>query len=61
MNSDAAGSPAPLFSRRTFFPVLGALAVLRLVLNCFVPLMDPSEARYALICKIMAESGNYLD
>lgn len=23
--------------------------------------MDPSEARYALICKIMAESGNYLE
>jgi len=61
MNTDTAGSPAPLFARRTFPLILGALAVLRLVLNCFVPLMDPSEARYALICRIMAESGNYLE
>ena len=60
MNS-VSSSPAPVFSRRTFLLILGALAVLRLALNCIVPLMDPSEARYALICKIMAESGNYLE
>lgn len=59
--SSAPASPAPLFSRRTFLILLAALAVLRLALNCLVPLMDPSEARYALICKIMAESGNYLE
>ena len=51
----------PLFTRRGFLYLLGVLAVLRLLLNCFVPLMDPSEARYALICRIMAESGNYLE
>ena len=52
---------APLFSRRSFQYIVGALCVLRLVLNAVVPLMDPSEARYALICKLMAESGNYLE
>ena len=51
----------PVFSRLGFLYLLGVLALLRLVLNCLVPLMDPSEARYALICKIMAESGNYLE
>jgi len=51
----------PLFSRRGFLYLLCLLAVLRLILNVLVPLMDPSEARYALICKIMAESGNYLE
>ena len=51
----------PIFSRRGFLYLLAVLALLRLVLNCIVPLMDPSEARYALICKIMAESGNYLE
>ncbi len=56
--SPASGS---IFSRLGFHYLLGVLALLRLVLNCFVPLMDPSEARYALICKIMAESGNYLE
>ena len=59
MHSDSA--PAPLFSRRSFLLILGALCVLRLVLNAVIPLIDPSEARYALICKIMAESGNYLE
>ena len=51
----------PLFSRRTFLLILGGFCVLRLLLNAFVPLMDPSEARYALICKIMSESGNFLE
>ena len=51
----------PLFSRRAFLLILGALCVLRLVLNAIVPLMDPSEARYALICRIMSESGNFLE
>jgi len=56
-----AATSRPLLSRRAFMSVLGALAALRLALNALVPLMDPSEARYALICKIMAESGNYLE
>ena len=59
MRSDSAS--APLLTRRSFLLILGALCVLRLVLNAVVPLIDPSEARYALICKIMAESGNYLE
>ena len=54
-------TPRPLLSRRTFMIVLAALCAIRLALNAVVPLMDPSEARYALICKIMAESGNYLE
>ncbi len=60
MNDHDAG-PGPLFSRKNFLRLLAALLVLRLVLNVVVPLMDPSEARYALICKLMAESGNYLE
>ena len=65
MSSDSA-APFPaacptLFSRRAFLFLLAALCILRLALNAIVPLMDPSEARYALICKIMAESGNYLE
>ena len=59
--SGEANASAPLFSRRVFPLILGALGVLRLVLNAFVPLMDPSEARYALICRIMSESGNFLE
>ena len=59
--SAAHASPAPLFSRRAFLLFLGALCVLRLALNVFMPLMDPSEARYALICRIMSESGNFLE
>ena len=65
MSSDSAAPlsavRSPLFSRRAFLFLLAALCILRLVLNTIVPLMDPSEARYALICKIMAESGNYLE
>jgi 4-amino-4-deoxy-L-arabinose transferase-like glycosyltransferase len=63
-DSAPASSPnvaGPLFSRRGFLYLLCVLAILRLLLNILVPLMDPSEARYALICKIMAESGNYLE
>ena len=59
MSSNPASGP--LFSRRGFLYLLGVLALLRLILNFLVPLMDPSEARYALICRIMAESGNYLE
>ena len=50
-----------IFSRHSFLWLLIMLVLLRLVLNVVVPLMDPSEARYALICKLMAESGNFLE
>ena len=56
--SDTSG---PLFSRKSFLWLLAALVVLRIILNIVVPLMDPSEARYALICKIMTENGNFLE
>lgn len=36
------------------------LLVVRLVLNAVAPIADPSEARYALICRIMTDSGDYL-
>ena len=65
MTSDPAvpslAARSPLFTRRAFLILLAALCVLRLVLNAVVPLLDPSEGRYALICRIMAESGNYLE
>ena len=35
------------------------LALYRLVLNVYTPLMDPSESRYAVFAKNMAESGNW--
>ena len=50
-----------LFNRKQFLWLLCALVLLRLILNAVVPLMDPSEARYALICKIMAENHNFLE
>lgn len=59
--SSKTDTPGPLFSRKSFLWLLAALVVLRLILNIIVPLMDPSEARYALICKIMTENGNYLE
>jgi len=61
MIQTATGKSDPLFSGKQFLWLLAALVVLRLILNIVVPLMDPSEARDALICKIMAENGNYLE
>lgn len=55
------GVRAPLFSRRIFLLFLCEISLLRLALNAFMPLIDPSEARYAMICRIMAESGNFLE
>lgn len=40
--------------------LLAVLFAVRLVLNAVLPIADPSEARYALICRIMTESGDYL-
>ena len=60
MNSKS-DTPGQLFSRRGFLWILAMLVLLRIILNIAVPLMDPSEARYALISKLMAESGNYLE
>ena len=60
MNSTNSDS-GMLFSRKQFLWLLWALVLLRLLLNVVVPLMDPSEARYALICKLMTETGNFLE
>ncbi|MCR5165534.1 MAG: phospholipid carrier-dependent glycosyltransferase [Thermoguttaceae bacterium] len=48
-------------SRREWLLLLGWLLLTRLVLNVFVPLMDPSEARYSVIARNMVVSGNYLE
>ncbi len=37
------------------------LLLARLFSNCFLPVFDPSEARYADICANMAASGNFLE
>lgn len=47
--------------RKLFFLFLLILLVARLVANMLMPLFDPSESRYALICKLMAESNNFLE
>lgn len=41
--------------------VLGVLALTRMAMMSIVPLTDPSEGRYAVICKNMADSGNFLE
>jgi 4-amino-4-deoxy-L-arabinose transferase-like glycosyltransferase len=45
--------------QKIFLLILGLLA-LHMVLSAFLPLPDPSEARYATIAKYMAESNNYV-
>ena len=59
--SSKKGDSGLLFSRKQFLWLLWALVLLRLLLNVVVPLMDPSEARYALICKLMTETNNFLE
>ena len=56
--NNESGSP---FNRKAFLWLLCALVFLRLILNIVVPLMDPSEARYALICKLMTDTHNFLE
>ena len=45
---------------RTFWLILAAMAVLRLVLMATVPVFEPSEARYAAISANMARSGDFV-
>lgn len=49
------------FSKRYFLWVLFLFLFFRLILNALVPIMDSSEARYAVICKNMSESGDYVE
>jgi len=51
----------PFCTRNEFLLILVWLLLTRLVLNIFLPLMDPSEARYSVIARNMAVSGNYLE
>jgi len=51
----------PIFTRQFFWVVLSFYLFTRILLICFVPLLDPSEARYALIIHYMAKSDNYLE
>lgn len=45
----------------TFFTIsIICLLILRLFLNAFIPLMDATEARYAEIARIMAETNNWI-
>ncbi|MBR6437528.1 MAG: glycosyltransferase family 39 protein, partial [Thermoguttaceae bacterium] len=48
-------------SKKFFLTTLAIFLLGRLFLMWFVPLAEPSEARYAVMCKNMAKSGNYLE
>ncbi len=45
---------------RIFFIVLGALALVRILVAIFTPVFDPSESRYAAMCANMAAHGDFL-
>ena len=47
------------FIQGLFIFILLSLAVSRFVLNVFTPIMEPSEARYAVFAKNMTQSGNW--
>jgi 4-amino-4-deoxy-L-arabinose transferase-like glycosyltransferase len=49
-----------LFSKYKFLMAIISLFVLRGFLNAYIPLMDKTEARYAEIARIMAETGNWI-
>jgi len=50
-----------LFSKKTspYFGITAVLILFRAFLNYAVPLMDKTEARYAEIARIMAETNNW--
>ena len=48
-------------SKKFFLTILAIFLLGRLLLMWFVPLAEPSEARYAVMCKNMAESRNFLE
>ena len=49
------------FIKKHFFAIgVFLLVLLRIILNAFIPLMDKTEARYAEIARIMAETNNYI-
>lgn len=50
-----------MFTRKTILILLSVLLTGRIALLFLFPISDPSEARYALIIKRMAETGNFLE
>ena len=48
-------------SKKFFLTTLAIFLLGRLFLMWFIPLAEPSEARYAVMCKNMATSGNFLE
>ena len=48
-------------SKKFFLTTLAIFLIGRLFLMWFIPLAEPSEARYAVMCKNMATSGNFLE
>ncbi|MBR0237402.1 MAG: glycosyltransferase family 39 protein [Thermoguttaceae bacterium] len=48
-------------SKKFFLTTLAIFLLGRLLLMWFIPLAEPSEARYAVMCKNMAKSGNFLE
>ncbi|MBC7557152.1 MAG: glycosyltransferase family 39 protein, partial [Chryseobacterium sp.] len=50
-----------LLDNPKFYYVSFAIIIIaRLILNAVIPLMDKTEARYAEIARIMAETGNWV-
>ncbi len=54
-------NPSDGISFRFVLLIFAVFVVGRLLIMYYMPLMDPSEARYAVIAKNMAESQNYLE
>jgi 4-amino-4-deoxy-L-arabinose transferase-like glycosyltransferase len=53
--------PKKLIDNTKFYYIsLAFIIIARLILNAVVPLMDKTEARYAEIARIMAETGNWV-
>ena len=48
-------------SKKFFLTTLAIFLLGRLLLMWIVPLSEPSEARYAVMCKNMAKTGNFLE
>jgi len=53
------GKVVVMNKQKIFFLIVGLL-ILHIVISAFIPLPDPSEARYATIAKHMAETNNYV-
>lgn len=49
-----------MVSVKKFWLIIAALAVIRLAMMAFVPVFEPSEARYAAISANMARSGDFV-